>query len=392
MKSRKMERLQARLAHWALMVVLVCSAQWLSAQTASRFVGTITAVNGDVLTVKTDAGEMRQVGVPTDALLKRVEPGQRDLSAAITIQLSDLATGDRVLVKLDPEATGPTPQAAQIITIKSADLAMKQQKEREEWQMHGVGGLVKSVDTAGGVIVLTNGAGATAHTVTVHVSKTTVLKRYAPASVRYDLAQPAPMDAIHVGDQLRARGTKNAAGTEMNAEEVVSGSFRNIAGTILSIHEDGSTLEVKDLETKKPVTVHIQPTTQMHQLTEETAKMIAARLKATPAQGTSQAEAARPAPEGGRWRGQTGGGRAWAGQGHAQGGEMQQMLSHAPSITLKELKKGQAVMLVSTEGDKDVTAITLLSGVEPLLEAPAASQNLLSSWSMGSGGAEVAAQ
>ncbi len=392
MKSRKIERHAAKLARWALMGVLLCTAQWLSAQAAARFVGTVTAVNGDMLTVKTDAGEVKQVQVPAGASLKRIEPGQRDLSAAVTIQLSDLATGDRVLVKLDPAATGDTAQAAQIITIKSADLALKQQKEREEWQMHGVGGLVKSVDPASGVIVLTAGAGPTTRTVTVHVSPTTVLKRYAPASVRYDLAQSAPIDAIHTGDQLRARGKKNTTGTEMEAEEVVSGSFRNIAGTILSIQEDASTIEVKDLATKKPVTVHIPPDTQMHQLPETVATMIATRLKATSAQSTPQTTAARPGAEGGRWNGQSGGGRAWAGQGHAQSGEMQQMLNRAPVVTLKELKKGQAVMLVSTEGDKEVTAITLLSGVEPLLEAPAASQNLLSSWSMGSGGAEEAAQ
>jgi hypothetical protein len=46
-------------------------------------------------------------------------------------------------------------------------------------------------------------------------------------------------------------------------------------------------------------------------------------------------------------------------------------------------------MLVSTEGTTEVTAITLLAGVEPLLEAPAASQNLLSNWSMSSGAPDV---
>jgi hypothetical protein len=66
------------------------------------------------------------------------------------------------------------------------------------------------------------------------------------------------------------------------------------------------------------------------------------------------------------------------------------MLSRAPAIQLADLKKGEAVMLVSTEGASDVTAITLLAGVEPLLEAPAASQNLLSNWSMNSGSAEAA--
>ena len=66
------------------------------------------------------------------------------------------------------------------------------------------------------------------------------------------------------------------------------------------------------------------------------------------------------------------------------------MLNRAPAIQFSDLQKGEAVMLVSTEGAGDVTAITLLAGVEPLLEAPAESRNLLSNWSMGSGGAEGA--
>jgi hypothetical protein len=64
------------------------------------------------------------------------------------------------------------------------------------------------------------------------------------------------------------------------------------------------------------------------------------------------------------------------------------MLSRAPTIALTDLQKGEAVMLVATEGASDVTAVTLLAGVEPLLQAPAASQNLLSNWSMGGGGSE----
>jgi hypothetical protein len=67
------------------------------------------------------------------------------------------------------------------------------------------------------------------------------------------------------------------------------------------------------------------------------------------------------------------------------------MLSHAPDIHLADLKKGDAVLLVSTQGTSEVTAVTLLAGVEPLLQAPASTQNmLLSNWSMGSGGAEAA--
>jgi len=364
----------------------------LQAQPADRFVGTITAANGNTLTVKTDAGDLRQVEVPQTAALKRVEPGQRDLSAAVTIQLGDLATGDRVLVKLDPQATGPTPQALQIISIKSADVALKQQKEREDWQLHGVGGLVKSVDPSSGAIVLSSGAGPTTKIVTVHVNKSTVLKRYAPASVRFDLAQPASIDAIHPGDQLRARGTRNADGTEIDAAEVVSGSFRNIAGTITAIDLANSAIVVKDLATKKQVAVHIAPDAQMHTLPDAMARMIAARLKGASPQAGAGALPGAAQPR--RWAGQQGGGGGngrRSGQSRGQGGgEMQQILNRAPAIQFNDLRKGEAVMLVSTAGTSDVTAITLLTGVEPLLEAPEASQNLLSNWSMGSGGAAEA--
>jgi len=282
------------------------------------------------------------------------------------------------------------------VTIKAADVAQRQQQEREEWARSGTGGLVKSVDAANGVIVLTSGAGPTLRIVTVRVSKTTVLKRYASASVRFDLAQPGPIEAIQVGDQLRARGTKNTDGTEIEATELVSGSFRNISGTIASLDASSTSFSVKDLLTKKTVTIHITPDAQMHALPEMMARMIAARLKgtnpATPAAGGSPHTAGAAAPNGQprSWGGANGqGGGQWAGQsgnGASRGGDLQALLNRTPVIHFSDLKKGDAVMLVATSGTSEVTAITLLTGVEPLLEAPEASRNLLSNWSMGSGG------
>jgi hypothetical protein len=381
----------------------------VSAQAPSRFVGTVTAISGDILTVKTDAGEVHQVQIPATAALKRIAPGQKDLSTADTIQFSDLATGDRVLVKLDPDAAGTTQQALQVVAVKQADVAMKQQKDREDWQRNGVGGLVKSVDAASGVITVTSGAGAAAKTVTVNTSKTTMLKRYAAGSVRFDEAQPAPIDAIKAGDQLRARGEKNADGTEIAAAEVVSGSFRNISGTISAIDTGASTFTVKDLLSKKSVTVKVAGEAQMRRLPDTMAKMIAARLKGGADGGAApaSAETVNAHPQNGAGGAQQRGGSGQPGNGQAgtppsgtqgawQGrsgtGDMQQMLSRAPAIKLTDLQKDEAVMLVSTQGTGEVTVITLLAGVEPLLEAPAASQNLLSNWSMGSGGAEAAAQ
>jgi hypothetical protein len=385
MHSKMKIRTLVSMALAALSMALLSAAPPATAQAPARMVGTITAINGTTLTVKTDADGEHQVEVPATAPIKRVAPGQKDLSTAESIPFAGLATGDRVLVKLDAAAAGATPQALQIVAIKQTDVALKQQKEREDWQRRGVGGLVKSVDAQSGAIVLSSGFGATAKTVTVHTTKATILKRYAPASVRFDAAQPAPIDAIHAGDQLRARGTKNADGTEIDAEEVVSGTFRNISGTISSLDATASTFVVKDLTTKKQVTIHITADAQMRQLPETMARMLAARLKGT-ANGTSAPAAARPA--GGQWSSQG------SGQAGGSGGssDPQQMLNRLPAIQLADLKKGDAVMLVSTDGTTDVTGITLLAGVEPLLEAPAASQNLLNNWSMGSGAAEAAAQ
>lgn len=352
-----------------------------SAQAPVRFVGTITAISGSTLTVKTDADGVHQLNVPAAAALKRVAPGQKDLSAAETIPFSDLAIGDRALVKLDPNAPAGTEVALQVIAVKQADLALKQQKDREDWQQRGVGGLVKSVDASTGVILLTSGAGASTRIITVNTTKATMLKRYAKDSVRFDEALPAPIDAIHAGDQLRARGTKNADGNEIAAEEVVSGSFRNISGTITSLDSTGATLVVKDLATKKPVTVHVTVDAQMRRLPEMMAQMLAARLKGS---ASSSAESAH-----------RGGQAAWNGNGRSGGGngeghDPQQVLNRAPAIHMDDLKKGEAVMLVSTEGAGEVTAITLLAGVEPLLEAPAASRDLLSNWSMNTGAPDVA--
>jgi hypothetical protein len=395
MKSKNWNPFAVAIARFFLLIAIAASCASLSAQAPARFVGTVTAINGNTITVKTDAGDSKQVEVPATAVMKRLAPGQKDLSAAETIQLTDLATGDRVLVKLDPNATGATPQAMQLVAMKQTDIAQKQQQERDEWQRNGNGGLVKSVDPAAGVVIVMTGAGPTAKTVTVHITRTTVLKRYAPDSVRFADAQPGPLDAVHAGDQFQVLGQKNADGSEITATEVVSGSFRNISGVVASIDPASSTLTVKDLATKKNVTVHIAPDAEMRRLPDTMARMIAARLKggAAAAGGTTTPTrtlgdgAAASAPAGG---GASGG--AGAGQQRRSAGGLGQVLDRAPAVKLGDLQKGEAVMLVSTEGTTDVTAIKLLAGVEPLLESPDASRNLLANWSMGSGGAEAAAQ
>jgi hypothetical protein len=392
----------------ALAALILClAAQFATAQqaAAAKFLGAITSINGDTLTVKTTQGDSRLVQVPANAILKRIEPGQTNLSAAVDMQYADLAVGDRVLVNLDPTSTAAVPAALRVVAIKAADVQKKQQQEAEAWQ-RGVGGLVKSVDTASGIIVVSAGGGSTAQTVTVKTTQATVLKRYAPGSVRFDEAIAAPVTAIQPGDQVRARGQK--AGDTLTADEVVSGGFRNISGTITSTDPANKTLVVKDLVTKKQVTIHMGAETQMRRLPDRMAQFIAMRLRGQAPSGVGGGANGAARPQGaaggngagsGNGSGGSSAGNAsggWQGGQHGAGGgagggtgDLSQALSRAPTIQLGDLQKGEAVMLVSTQGESDVTAITVLAGVEPLLEAPA-SQDLLSNWSMSSSAPEAA--
>jgi hypothetical protein len=66
------------------------------------------------------------------------------------------------------------------------------------------------------------------------------------------------------------------------------------------------------------------------------------------------------------------------------------LLARAPSVTLKDLQKGNMVIVVATEGQSaaSATAITVVAGVEPMLQAStSASQAMLSSaWNLGGEG------
>jgi hypothetical protein len=66
-------------------------------------------------------------------------------------------------------------------------------------------------------------------------------------------------------------------------------------------------------------------------------------------------------------------------------------LSRLPAVALSDFQKGDAVILVSTEGnDSGVTAITMVGGVEPILTAaPSAQGMMLSPWTLGGGQADA---
>src|SRR4029077_6744716 len=105
-------------------------------------------------------------------------------------------------------------------------------------------------DPAAQTVVLTTNGFSSNKELVLHLSKDAVLRRYAPDSTRFDAAKPAPLSAVQTGDQLRARGTRSTDGASFDAAEIISGTFRNIAGTVTTVDAAAKTVIVQDLATK----------------------------------------------------------------------------------------------------------------------------------------------
>lgn len=349
-----------------------------------KAVGTIKSITGNTVAVTTDSGaEVSVILQPSTRLIRSV-PGQTDLKTAAPIQVQDLQVGDRFLAGGTAAEDGKSVLATTAIVMKKSDIAEKQEQDREAWQKQGVGGVVKAADGAAETIKISTGTLA-AKEVAIQVSKSTVIRRYAPNSVKFDDAKPGTFDQIKPGDQLRARGTRTADGGQLAADEIVSGTFRNIAGTVVSTDQGNSSVTVMDLVTKRPVTLKISTESQLHKLPQMMAQRIAMRLKGTaPASGAPSAggppKTTNPETVSNR-----------EGPGPRAGGppDFQQMLSRMPAITLADLQKSDALMIVATEGSADSpsTAIILLSGVEPILTAaPSQAGTILSPWNLSAAG------
>jgi hypothetical protein len=329
----------------------------------TKAVGTIKSVHAESIMVVAESGENRTATLSPSTKIMRVPPGEKDLKNATPLQAQDLQEGDRVLVRGPLAADGLTIAALAVIVMKQADVAARQQQDREDWQKRGVGGLVTKIDVAAGTIAISTNATGASKTVVVRLAKGAVLRRYAPGSVKFNDAKPAPLDQIRMGDQLLARGARNADGTEIAAEVVVTGSFRNIAGTIKAVDAANNTFTVQDAISKTAVTLKVSGDSQMKKLPAEIAQRIAMRLKG--------------GAVGGEPRGN-------------EPPDLQRVLARLPDTKLEGLQKGDAVMLVATDGGSDgITVITLLAGVEPILTAaPDHGASLLSPWSLSTGGGE----
>jgi hypothetical protein len=352
----------------------------------SQVAGSVTAVDApnNQLTLKTDKGEAVTIAATEKTLVLHMPPGETDPKKGSKMLFSSLAPGDRVVAIIRQAAADQnapdqkTLQASSLIVRTKADIADLQQKDQDDWKKRGTTGTVTALDAAAKTATIKVGQ----RTITVQPSEKTQYHRYALDSARFADAKPGSFTEIAVGDQMRVLGEKNEDGSVIKAERIVSGSFRQIAATITSVDAGTGELKVKDLATKKPLTIRVTADSAMKKLPDQMAAMLARRY----------GQAAQAAAEGQRGGGAGGPSR---GMGGGRGGDVGQMLDALPPLPLADLKAGDAIMVSTTQGTDPgrVTAITLLAGVEPLLTAsPNATRDIMSGWNLGGGGGDTGGQ
>ena len=366
-----------------LTTVWTFTAERAVSQASSRQLGTVKSIAADTISLTTDAAQLVLVHVAPDAKLVKLPAGSKDMKDAQPTEMKDVAVGDRVLVRGNPGEDSSSFVASSVIVMKGEDIQQKRQGEQEDWQKHGTGGLVSSVDATANAITLSSGRAGDSRKTIVHVSSSTVVRRYAPDSVKFEDAQLSTLAQIKPGDQLRARGSRTAEG-DVNAEQIVSGSFRNLAGSVIKVDPAAGVLTIKDAATQKTVEIKISADSQLRRLPEMAAQRMASRLSVRDAAAgapPSVPTAAGAAPSGSPAPGGTGGqipGR--------EAPELQQILGRLPKMPVEDLHAGDAVMIVATPGlsNGEGTVITLLAGVEAILAAtPKGSQVMtLSPWNI----------
>ena len=348
-----------------------------------QLMGEVASVDaaGGTFVVKADKGGNETIEKASALTYKRVDPVTKDMKTAEPTTLGELQVGDRVLVL-----------NKSVIVMSKKELAKKHEADAAEWTKRGTSGVVKGVkpETKEIMIEVRTGMGpmAAPKPVTVAITEKTQFKRYAPDSVKFSDAKDASMKDISKDDQMRVLGTKSEDGAKVEAEVVVFGTFKTVAGTITKIDAVTGLIDIKPLE-GKALTVKATKDSNIKKMPPMMAMMMGGggmRGPGGPGGAPRGEGGGRPAgaPGGapGEGQGRPAGGLGGPGGpgagmfgGARGGGDLNAMLERMPSLPLTDLKVGDQIIVSSTKGAtaEQMTAITILTGVEALIAArPAA--------------------
>ena len=321
---------------------------------------------GKQLIVKTDGGALVAVSLSDKTVYMRLAPGEKTLTNATKIALSDVGEGDRVWARGKVADDHKSVPATALIVMNKVDIAKKQEAERAEWKKRGVLGIITALKPDTKEITISSRTMAGPQSLIIPVSDKVELRRYAPDSIKFADAQAAKFDELKVGDQLRALGDRNPEGTSFAAEKVVTGSFKSVAGVITAIDVASGEIKINDMQTKQPLTIVVKHDAVLRKF-PAAAEMGGMAMMGRPGGGGAP----------GGQAGQGGGPGSGQGPGRAGGGmNMQDMLERLPTIALADVKVGDTIIVSSTKGADPtrLTAISLISGADTLLNMMAARQ------------------
>jgi hypothetical protein len=330
------------------------------------------------MTVKTDAGNSLIVMLDEKSVYMRLAPGEKTLKNAVKIGLADVGVGDRVWARGKVSEDHKSVPALALLVMTKADIAQKQEHDRAEWRRRGISGLITALDPETKEITLSprGQRGDAQQPIIITTAGSVTFRRYAPDSVKFNDARPSSFAELKVGDQLRALGEKSADGARFTPEEIVSGSFRTIGGEVTATNPATNEIQIKDIQSGKPLAVLISKDTLLRRIPPEFAARMAQRGQREGERGEANASSRPPDAQPSQGRGDRRGG---VGEGGAQFGgggprmgrgvDFQEMLERFPTITLAELKPGDMIIVSSTKGAEAsrVTAIALVAGVDALL-------------------------
>jgi hypothetical protein len=328
-------------------VVALALAVALVAQPQKSILGTVTEFKMSSLEIglQPDNGAATYFKVSPDTEVLQVEPGERDLSRAKTVRATDLSLADRVLVTFVPGM----PEARRIVLISATEISKRNEAERLDWQKRGMNGTVTA--THGEEITLRTGSVQGPPEITVVVRPKTLVRRYAPDSVKFADAQWSTIAEIAVGDQVRTRGNKSADGGRLTAEDIVYGTFRSAIGAITAIDTEARKITIADLVTKKPLTIRVTDDTQLKEMPDFRGlfKNGGAGGHGAPSPGSSPVAQAVSDP---------------------QKLDLVKLIEMLPLTKFEALKIGVAVMVTGTRGSSSdqVTATRIVSNVNFVIE------------------------
>ncbi len=355
----------------------------ISAQTPDNsmrptvLVGDVTSLTESKIVLQTKDGSV-DVVLSGKTEFKRVPPENPVLKAAVASTFQEIAVGDRLAVSGIFAADKKTMPAKSVYLMTKTDIAQKQTKESEQWRTRGVSGKVVSVNPQNKQITIEVRGLANSSNVVLTPKENAKFRRYAPDSVKYSETKASSVSEIKPGDMLRALGDKSADGAAFTAEEVLTGAFQTVAGTVKTIDAAKGEVVIADFQTKKDVTITVGQSSTLKKFPEEMAQRMAMMQAAGGAGGGIRPAGQRQnRPDGGMRPPQTGnpqgenrnqGGQGRGGMRGGQGG-IDDMLERFPNITVADLKFGDMIAVSSTKSADStrITAIKLLAGVEPFL-------------------------